>query len=160
MFQNNLVAIASQFSDYVTYLSEDKNFLEILNPFGNENIKLEYVSEDEWTPYILYFSFQHWHMNDEEDIIEHIYDIINGKLLSIEFFKCGRRCFGGDIEAQELQGLSYETLEEYFSDFPFGKLKDIADSFKVRGWDPRDNFDATFECDDNGDITIVKTNYK
>ena len=101
MFQNNLVAIASQFSDYATHLFDDKNYLEIRNPFGNENIKLEYVPEDEWTPYILCFSFQHWHMNDEEDIIEHIYDIINGKLLSIEFFKCGRRCFGGDIEAKE-----------------------------------------------------------
>ena len=158
MFQNNLVAIASQFSDYVTYLSEDKNFLEILNPFGNENIKLEYVSEDEWTPYILYFSFQHWHMNDEKDIIEHIYDIINGKLLSIEFFICGKRCFGGDIEAQVLQDLSYETLEEYFSDFPFGKLKDIADSFKVRGWKPDSNFDAVFDVDACGKIAIKINN--
>ena len=158
MFQNNLVAIASQFSDYATHLFDDKNSLEIRNPFGNENIKLEYVPEDEWTPYILYFSFQHWHMNDEEDIIEHIYDIINGKLLSIEFFKCGRRCFGGDIEAKELQDLSYETLENFFSDFPFGKLKDIADSFKVRGCKPDANFDAVFDVDACGKTTIKINN--
>ena len=158
MFQNNLVAIASQFSDYATHLFDDKNSLEIRNPFGNENIKLEYVPEDECTPYILYFSFQHWHMNDEEDIIEHIYDIINGKLLSIEFFKCGRRRFGGDIEAKELQDLSYETLENFFSDFPFGKLKDIADSFKVRGWKPDANFDAVFDVDACGKTTIKINN--
>ena len=158
MFQNNLVAIASQFSDYATHLFDDKNSLEIRNPFGNENIKLEYVPEDERTPYILYFSFQHWHMNDEEDIIEHIYDIINGKLLSIEFFKCGRRCFGGDIEAKELQDLSYETLENFFSDFPFGKLKDKADSFKVRGWKPDANFDAVFDVDACGKTTIKINN--
>ena len=153
MFQNNLVAIASQFSDYVTYLSEDKTFLEILNPFGNENIKLEYVSKDEWTPYILYFSFQHWHMNDEEDIIEHIYDIINGKLLSIEFFKGNKRCFGGDIEAQDLQDLSYETLNNNFSGLRMNII-DIADSFKVRGWKADANFDAVFDVDSCGEIVI------
>ena len=76
----------------------------------------------------------------------------------IEFFKCGKRCFGGDIEAQVLQDLSYETLEEYFSDFPFGKLKDIADSFKVRGWKPDANFDAVFDVDACGKIAIKINN--
>lgn len=154
MVNNNLVVIAAHFSNHMTHFSKDKNLLEIVNPFGNENIKIEYVPEDEWTPYILYFSFQHWHMNDEEDIIEHIHDIINGKLFSIEFFKGNKRCFGGDIEAKDLQELSYKTLENYLGDFQMSKLKDIADSFKVRGWKADTNFDAVFDVDNYGKVAI------
>lgn len=153
MFQNNLAVISAHFSDHVTRFSEDRTFLEIVNPFGGENIKIEYVPEDERTPYILYFSFQHWHMNDEEDIIEHIQDIIDGKLLSVEFFKCGKRCFGGDIEAQDLQNLSYKALNSNFSGLRMNII-DIVDSFKVRGWKTDANFDAVFEVDGRGEIAI------
>jgi hypothetical protein len=155
MIKNNLKLIATHFSDYDVQFSEDK-FFEILNPCGNENIRLEYVSDDEWTPYILCFSFQHWHMNDEEDIIEHINDIINGNLFSIEFFAKGNRRFGGDIDAQELQDLSYEALEQFTGYYGMSKLKDIADSFKVRGWHTEANFDAKFIIDEFGNITIKK----
>lgn len=153
MFQNNLAVISAHFSNHVTCFSEDRTFLEIVNPFGSENIKIEYVPEDERTPYILYFSFQHWHMNDEEDIIEHIHDVIDGKLLSVEFFKGNKRCFGGDIEAQDLQDLSYETLNNNFSGLRMNII-DIADSFKVRGWKADANFDAVFDVDSCGEIVI------
>ena len=156
MIDNNLELIAAHFSDYDVQFSEDQKSFEILSPCGNENIRLEYVSNDEWTPYILYFSFQHWHMNDEEDIIEHINDIINGNLFSIEFFANGNRCFGGEIDMQELQELSYETLEQLTASFGMPKLKDFADSFKVRGWHTETNFDAKFIIDEFGNITIKK----
>ena len=156
MIDNNLELIATHFSDYDVQFSKDKNLLEILNPCGNENIRVEYVSDDEWTPYILYFLFQHWHMNDEEDIIEYINDIIDGNLFSIEFFANGNRCFGGDIDAQELQELSYESLEQFTGYYGMSKLKDLADSFKVRGWRTETNFDAKFIIDELGNITIKK----
>ena len=107
MAENKLEFIATHFSDHNVRFSEDKNLFEIFNLYGDENIRLEYVSNDEREPYILYFSFQHWHMSDEEDIIEHINDIISGNLFSIEFFANGRRRLGGDIDAQGLQKLSY-----------------------------------------------------
>ena len=153
MIKNNLAVIAARFSDHVTRFSEGNTVLEIINPFGNENIKVEYVPDDEWTPYILYFSFQHWHMADEEDIIENINDIIDGKMLSIEFFKDGKRCFGGDIEVQDLKELSYESLENIFSVFRI-KIIAVADSFKVRGWKANTDFDAVFNVDGNGEISI------
>ncbi len=151
---NRLAFIATHFSDYKVHFSEDKNLLEISNPFYNENIRIEYVPEDEWTPYIVYFSFQHRHMNDEEDMIEYISNIINGNVFSIEFFKDGKRRFGGDIEAQELKELSYETLEQHTGYYGMAKLKDIADSFKVRGWSQDANFDAIFIIDTCGKIAI------
>ena len=153
MWSNNLADIAAHFSEYAARFSEDESVLEIVNPFGNENIKIEYVPEDEWTPYILYFSFQHWHLNDEENIIEIIRDIIDGKLLSIEFFKNDKRRFGGDIEIQDLQDLSYEALENYFSDLQINII-DVADTFKVRGWKADVNFDAAFDVDSHGEIVI------
>lgn len=156
MFENNLEFIAKHFLDYKIHFSENKNFLEILNPCGSENITVEYISDDEWTPYILCFSFQHWHMSDEEDIIEHINDIIRGRLFSIEFFKRGNRRFGGDIEAQALQELSYEFMEQYTGYYGISKLKDLADSFKVRGWNTNANFDAKFIADECGNIMIKR----
>ncbi len=156
MIENRLEFIAKKFSDYDIRFSEDKNLFEIFNPCGDENIRVEYVSDDEWTPYILYFSFQHWHMNDEEDIFEHINDIINGNLFSIEFFENDNRRFGGDIQAQELQELSYETLELYAGYCGMSNLKDLADSFKVRGWNAEANFDAKFIVDEFGNVTIQK----
>lgn len=153
MFRNHLSDIAAYFSAYAVRFSEDESILEIINPFDNENIKIEYVPEDEWTPYILYFSFQHWHLNDEENIIEIIRDIIDGKLLSIEFFKGDQRCFGGDVEAQDLQELSYEALENCFGDFPISIIN-MADSFKVRGWKADTNFDAVFDVGSHGEIVI------
>ena len=153
MFQNNLAVISAHFSDHVTRFSENKSVLEILNPLGNENIKIEYVPEDELAPYILYFSFQHWHMNDEQDVIEHIHNIVNGKLFSIEFFKDDKRCFGGDIGLQDLQELSYKTLKNKFSGFRMNII-DTANSFKVRGWKDASNFDAVFYVDSCGEIEV------
>lgn len=154
--ENNLGMIAKHFPDYEICFCEDQKFFEILHPFGKENITVEYVPNDEWTPYVVSFSFQHWHMNDEEDIVECIRDVINGKVVAIEFFRDGKRRFGGDIEAQELEELSYESLAHYIGDFGVHKLVDVADSFKVRGWNADADFDATFNIDDCGKITVKK----
>ena len=154
--KNRLEFIAKRFSNHHISLSKDNNLLEIFNPYGGENITVEYVPDDEWTPYILYFAFQHWHLNDEEDIIEHIIDIVEGNIFSIEFFENDIRRFGGDIEAQELQELSYETLEQYTGYYGITKLKEIIDSFKVRGWKTDANFDAKLIIDEFGNVTIQK----
>ena len=136
--------------------SKDGDFVEIINPFGCENIMVEYIPDDDFTPYIVYFAFQHCHMCDVEDIVEYICDLIEGKRFSIEFFKNGARYFGGDIVAEELKELSYEILEQYSGYYGLHKLKDLVDSFKLRGWNPKDNFDAVFVISDNGSAEVIR----
>ena len=38
--------LRNQFSSYEMKFSEDGNTVEIVNPFGNENVRVEYVPED------------------------------------------------------------------------------------------------------------------
>lgn len=148
--------LVNHFSAYRIEQSKNETLAEIVNPLGGENIKVEYVPDDEFTPYIVYFAFQHCHMNDEEDIIEYISNIIDGNKFSIEFFKNGARYFGGDITAEVIKGLSYEALEQYSGYYGPRKLKDLVDSFKLRGWNPKDNFDAVFMIGDNGFVEIIR----
>jgi len=150
--------LRKEFSSYEMKFSEGGSSVEIINPFCNENVKVEYIPEDDFTPYIVYFAFQHCHMCDEEDIIDYINNIINGKVFSIEYFNNDTRCFGGDITAEELKDLSYDTLEQNTGYYGITKLKDCANSFKLRGWHSDHNFDAVFVTDEDGSITIKKLN--
>lgn len=154
--------LKKQLSSYEMNFSEDGSTVEIVNPFGNENIRVEYeeyVPEYDFTPYTEYtvfFAFQHRHMRGEEDVIDYINNIINGKIFSIEYFNNDIRRFGGDITAEELKDLSYDTLEQNTGYYGIPKLKDCADSFKVRGWHNDYNFDAVFVTDENKSVTIKK----
>ena len=148
--------LVNHFSAYRIEQSKNETLAEIVNPLGGENIKVEYVPDDEFTPYIVYFAFQHCHMCDEEDIADYMNDIIDGKVFSIEFFNKGTRCFGGDITAAELDSLTYETLTKYIESWGISNLLDYADSFKLRGWHSNYNFDAELITDENGLSRIKK----
>lgn len=150
--------LRKEFSSYEMKFSEDGSTVEIVNPFGNENVRVAYVPEDDFTPYIVFFAFQHCHMRYEEEIIDYINNIINGNIFSIEYFNNGTQSFGGDITAEELKDLSYDILEQSTGYYGFTTLKDWADSLKVRGWHSDHNFDATFVTDEDGSITIKKLN--
>ena len=160
MGKENYCFLSNHFSSYEMIYSESKDCVEIINPFSKDNIIVDYIPEDEFTPYICQFSFQHRHYENEEDVVKYISEIINQNIYAIEFFKDGKNRFGGDITTHELSELSYEFLEQRSGYYGSTKLKDVVDSFKVRGWDPCNDFDATFVYDDNGEITIVKTNSK
>ena len=148
--------LANQFSAYRMTFSKDGALVEIINPFGGENIRVEYFPDDDFTPYIVYFAFQHCHMCDEEDVADYIMEIIDGNLFSIEFFNQGTRCFGGDISAEEWHDSSYECLSKCMEKWGIAKLLDYADSFKLRGWYSEHNFDAVFDVDEKGKPTIKK----
>jgi hypothetical protein len=150
--------LKKQFSSYEMNFSKDDNMVEIVNPFGNENVRVEYVTEDDFTPYIVFFAFQHCHMRDEEAVINYINVIITGNIFSIEYFNNDARCFGRDISAEELKDLSYEVLEQNTGYYGTTKLKDFVDSFKVRGWHSDCNFDAVFVTGEDDSITIKKLN--
>ena len=65
-----------------------------------------------------------------------------------------QRRFGGEIDAEELQGLTYEKLEQFTGYYGLTKLLDVADSFKIRSWDGKNNFDYTMICEENGNVVI------
>ena len=155
MSKNNYAFLINHFSSHEIIYSESKDSVEIVNPFGKDNIIVDYDPADP-TPFMVMFSFQHRHIEDETGVIEYITDIINENIFPIEFFKNGKKRFGGDITSQELEDLSYETLEQRTGYYGSTKLIDCADMFKVRGWSGNDNFDATFVVSENGNVEIKK----
>ena len=155
MSKNNYTFLTNHFSSYEIIYLESKDSVEIVNPFGKDNIIVDYDPADP-TPFMVMFSFQHRHIEDENGVIEYINDIVNEKVFSIEFFKDGERHFGGDITAQELEDLSYENLEQRTGYYGSTKLIDCADMFKVRGWSGKNSFDAMFVVSESGKIEIKK----
>lgn len=153
MNENRLSFLKESFSGFELQFSDDFSHAVIINRNWHENITVY----DEEYEFIVCFSFQHRHFKDEEDVVEWIREIIDSKKLAIEFFKKEQRCFGSEIDTAELQDLSYEKLEQFTGHYGFTKLLDMTDSFKVRGWDSKNNFDFTFLCEGNGTITINKT---
>ena len=149
-----LAFLKGPFSKYNIIISEDGYHATICNPFSHENIRVEYFPADDFTPYIVYFSFQHCHLLDEENVIEWVSEIIDGKRCAIEFFANHANLFGGDIEASSLENLSYTSLEQYTGYYGIHKLYQFADSFKVRGWDSKHNFDGKFVKNDDGTISL------
>ena len=156
--EDKLNFLKEHFSSYEVKLSEDGKSAAIINPFGKENIEVRHVPEDDFTPYIVYFAFQHAHICDEENVIEYINEIIDGNVLSIEFFRNGARCFGGDISPEELKDLSYTALAQSMRAWGIMNLKDRADSFALRGWRDNHNFDGVFVVDEKGAVTIERRN--
>ena len=157
MAENKLSFLKNAFSDYVVEFTDSFTHAVIVNPFCGDNIAVYYYEDDEHTPYCVCFSYQHCHLCDKENVVEWINEIIQGRLLAIEFFNGEQRCFGGDIEAEKLIDLSYETLEQHFGYFGSTKLLQIADSFKVRGWNSLQSFNAVFVYEGNGNIGIKQT---
>lgn len=153
MTENRLLFLKENFYNFDVLFSEDFSNAEIVNPNWNESITV-YDEEFEFT---VCFSFQHCHFEDAEDVVEWIFEVIDNKKLAIEFFNKEQRCFGSEIDVSALQDLTYERLEKFTGYYGLTKLLDVADSFKVRGWDSKNNFDFTFHCDQNGSITISKT---
>ena len=131
-------------------MADDEASMVILNPNYDENI----IVYDDVYEYIVCFSFQHRHFEDEDDIIAWIRKIITGNTFAIEFFNNEQRCFGSEIDTEELQGLTYKKLEQFTGYYGLTKLLDVADSFKIRSWDGKNNFDYTMICEGNGNVVI------
>ena len=155
MSKNSYTFLIDHFASYEIVYSEIKDCVEIINPFGKYNIIVDYDSAD-FTPFSVMFSFQHRHFKDENDVFEYIEDIIGENVFAIEFFKDGNDRFGGDITLEQLNNLSYKALEQITGYYGSTKLKDCADSFKVRGWSGNKDFDAAFVTLKNGEVEIKK----
>ena len=152
MKKNRLTFLKYAFAGFELQFAEDYSNAVIVNPNYDENIT---VYDDEYE-FIVCFSFQHRHFEDKDDLIDWIRKIISGNTFAIEFFNNEQRHFGGEIAAEELQDLSYEILEHFTGYYGLTKLFDVANSFKIRGWDSKNNFDYTMTCETNGSITITQ----
>ena len=157
MSKNNYAFLINHFSFYEIIYLESKDSIEIVNPFGKDNIVVDYDPADP-TPFMVMFSFQHRHIEDETGVVEYATDIIDENVFAIEFFKNGERRFGGDIISRELKDLSYEKLEQITGYYGSAKLIDCSDAFKIRGWSGKNNFDATLVIGESGKIEIKKLN--
>ncbi|MBR2965362.1 MAG: hypothetical protein IKC34_02295 [Clostridia bacterium] len=155
MSKNNYTFLTNHFSSCEIVYREYNDSVEIVNPFGKDNIFVDFDAFDP-TPFTIMFSFQHRHINDEKGVVEYISTIMNESVFAIEFFKGGERRFGGDITAQELEDLSYEKLEQKTGYYGSTKLIDCADMFKVRGWSGKNSFDAMFVVGESGKVDIKK----
>lgn len=145
----NLSFLASYISKYRVDISDDLESAIIYNPNSEDHLYIEYDKTDEFSPYMLSFSFQHVHLTDEERAKEWINAILNEDIFSIEYFSGEERLFGGEISAQELNELSYNFLEQDTGYYGITKLFQIVDHFKIRGWSKKNDFDGYFVKKDN-----------
>ena len=153
MSENRLIFLKDAFPELELKFTDDFSGAEIVNPNYDENI----VVRDDEVEFTVFFSFLHCHFEDEEDVIEWIRQIIFGITLAIEFFHHEQAVFGGEIDVEVFKSLTYEKLERSQGYYGIIELSDVADSFKIRGWDRKNNFDYTINCDANGNVRINPT---
>ena len=114
-------------------LKDDKLVIYNVNNGNNiEIIEEVYQSkEDSLIQYIVSFSTQHCHFDDTEDILEYVNDIINDRVLSIEFYLNNEDIFGGEIPLELFNNLSIKTLANYF-DYSEDDISNF--EFEINSW--------------------------
>ena len=140
------------FSEYFVEICSEENAetVYITNNLFDFPIVVDYCPDD-YYKYILRFATQHSDTSSKDDLISYISSFAKAEKAAIEFYKDGMNCFGGEIETVALDDLTYNSLRLKFG---YHDLKDY--TFSVRAWDKKFCFDAHFEKDDSGNITIVK----
>ena len=143
----------NHFNLFEKIYNESKDCIEIVKPQNECKIIVDYIPEDDFSPYLVSWSYQHRHLVDEDDVIEYVNEIINCKVYAIECFKGDTAVFGGEIRIDDFEDFSYETLEKWSGYFGLTKLLDCVDTVKVRFW--HGGFDATFAYDKDGKPTVI-----
>ena len=131
-------------------VKDDTETVYIRNGQFSFPIVVDYYPED-YYKYLLRFATQHRDTFSKDDLITYIRSYANVEKAAIEFYKDGVNCFGGEIETSVLDDLTYDSLRVKFG---YYDLKDY--TFSVRAWDRRFCFNAHFEKDASGGVTIVK----
>ena len=136
------------------YAKNNSEWAEIKNPEFEDVIKIYYTPED-FDVYCLVFATQHAHIPEKELLTEYATAFANAETAAIEFYENGNNVFGGDIETNLLDDLTYNSLRNYF-----GYLSiDIRNlTFRVRAWDKKYCFDGKFVKDESGAVQIVRNN--
>ena len=155
MKRKELLAIAEHFSEYNVQFSNDGEHFDVINPFGKGPISV-HIENDSGISYMVCFSFQHLHLETPDQVIAYVDNIIGGNVFAIGFFKDGRKCIAGDLDAQEVCAISYDMLTRFVCCFRDIRLIDVVDSFKVRGWMQDVDFDAKFIMDEQRNVTVQR----
>ena len=151
--ESKLKFLEEHLSAFVAY-REDGMQAAISSPASDMTIWVEYIPEDDFTPYVMGWATQHVHVCDEEDVLDLIQEIMSGQRCALEFFSGGNRLFGGDIDTEKLENISYAALEAYAEEFCLDELLKKADSFQLQGWKAEQNWNGIIEPD--GTITVEK----
>ncbi|MBQ3100388.1 MAG: hypothetical protein IJC50_05285 [Clostridia bacterium] len=137
-----------------SFLSEIYKDFEVVFFPEEEYIRAKILAENEkdifvgfdlgdiGTPYYLGFTFNHWHLSSEKELVEYIDEIIADKRMSIEFFVGLRPQMGGDLTSDDLSNLSFESLCDRF---PSCKNNSFGLNFKIRSFSGKYDIDAHFE---------------
>ena len=83
--------------------------VEIVNPYGKENITVYYHPESELSDYSVRWVYRE-HIESKEDVIKEIDKIIKETEAYIEFYKDGELCMGARIKTAMLESLTLNTL--------------------------------------------------
>lgn len=101
-------------------ISKDENYIVILNKNNKREIKIrkdEYEASDgsdRFIQYAVYFSYNHWHLDNINELLELVQKIINDEELSVQFFKEDRESFGSGISIDNYNKLSLNFLSKYY----------------------------------------------
>ena len=107
---------------------ENGNKLHVYEDVGySQDMTIRFVE------YIVEFSTQHCHFDadDEDGILEYMMDILNDKVLPFEFYMDGKRRFGGEIQADDLDNLSVSFLAQQYG-YPSDTL--LSFDYEIHSW--------------------------
>ena len=99
---------------------KDEDEISLLNKNNKREIKIrkdEYEASDgsdRFIQYMVYFSYNHWHLDNINEVVELIQCIINDEELVVQFFKDNKESFGSGMSIEDYNRLSLDFLSEYY----------------------------------------------
>ena len=120
------VFLKERFSNYEV-VELDKDFWDIVNPFGKSNIGIyeekiyTITMGEEWRStlpsrfeYIVHFDSQHRHFDEIYPMLLYIESIMNDEICAVGVSKDGLLRYCSEIASSELNGLTLDTLSREF----------------------------------------------
>ncbi len=112
--------IIEKIKNYKNIRYEIKDEILMIYNIDNNN-SIEIIEEtyssknDSYREYIVSFSTQHCHFDDDiEEVIDYINKIMDDQTSQIEFYLNDEKRFGGDISREQFNNLSIKFLMDYF----------------------------------------------
>ncbi len=149
-------SINKKFSDYEIERGNEQGveYIAILKNGFREPIKVYY--ESDMQEYIVTFATQHLHISEDEDLIDIVSKFADASIAAIEFYENGKNSFGGQIETNLLENLSYDTLRIYFG---YPHLDISQKTFRIYAWNKEYCFEGSFVKSASNTFKIIKKNY-
>ncbi len=146
--------IKNAFDNLQTELSQDGEAITIFNPYSKGNITIDYEfyestdGLDSFEQYTAQFSYQHRHFSNENDVLEWIQGVTDGKILAIELFCGAKNRRGGEIYFSNVDNLKKDVCE-YIS------ASKECDNFKIRSYNGENDYDGYILNDEQRGTYIV-----